>query len=568
MSQRAAGRWIRGAFFVVVLALAGPVRAQQPAAIASAHRLATEAGFAVLAQGGNAFDAAIAVAATLAVVEPTGSSLGGGGFWLLHRAADGHQVMLDGRERAPLASTAGMFLDENGEAIPQRSLYGGLAAAIPGTPAALAHLAERYGRLPLARSLAPAVHAAEQGFAAYPRYIRLLEARLPYLEAEAQALYLDPAGSLPRPGSLIRQPELAETLRRLGRYGRDGFYAGETGRRLLASVRAKGGIWTRKDLDDYRVVEREPVIAQYRGVRIVSAALPSSGGIVLAQMLGMLEHFELADLDLVARHQKIIEVMRRAYRDRMRYLGDPDFVTVDVERLLAPDYLAELAATIGDEASMLDDALIDPAAKGTDTTHFSVVDTEGNRVAATLSNNYYFGAGIVATGTGVTLNNHMDDFALKVGRGNIWGLQGQAPNRVQPGKRPLSSMTPTFVEQGDEVLIVGTPGGSRIPTMVLLAVLAYRHGGGTLRDWVALPRYHHQHRPDVVQFEPGALDETVSSGLELAGYLLQELERDYGNMQAVLVDTASGRVEAASDPRNQGLAEVRRVDALPEAVGQ
>jgi len=242
------------------------------AAIASAHPAATAAGFEVLEQGGNAFDAAVAVAATLAVVEPTGSGLGGGGFWLLHRASDGLQVMVDGRERAPLASRADMFLDEAGEIIPGLSLYGGLAAGIPGIPAGMVHLSTRYGRLPLSTTLAPAIRAAEQGFVAYPRLVRLLEARLPHLGREARRIFLSPDGSLPVVGTLIRQPELASTLRRLASRGRDGFYRGEVASRLVASVRRQGGIWTLRDLEQYQVYEREPMVGHYHGARIVSAA--------------------------------------------------------------------------------------------------------------------------------------------------------------------------------------------------------------------------------------------------------------------------------------------------------
>ena len=548
--------------FIVSLLAARPAWAESaPAAIASAHPDATRAGFEVLEKGGNAFDAAIAVAATLSVVEPTGSGLGGGGFWLLHRDSDAKQVMVDGRERAPAASTADMYLDKNGDPVPGASLYGALAAGIPGTPAAIDHLARHYGLLPLRTSLAPAIRAAEEGFAAYPRYIRILESRLKYLTPAAQKIFLAPDGSLPVEGTLIRQPELAETLRQLARHGRDGFYSREVGRKLVSSVRRQGGIWTRLDLDDYRVIERDPVIGEYRDARLIISPPPSSGGVAILQMLGMLDTLEYAGLDTRQRRQKVIEVMRRAYRDRSLYMGDPDYTRIDLDKLLATDYLDELAAGIGDEASPVETP-VEARAKGSDTTHFSIIDADGNRVAATLSLNYYFGSGIVAEGTGVTLNNEMDDFATRPGTGNVWGLTGQQANAIAPGKRPLSSMTPSFIERGDEVVVIGTPGGSRIITMVLLAMLDYLHSDSSVADWVALPRYHHQYRPDVVQFEPGAIGEDEQFDLESKGYVLQERERSYGNMQAIWMNRRTGEMRAASDPRNQGKAEVRLIESL------
>ena len=548
--------------FIVSLLAARPAWAESaPAAIASAHPDATRAGFEVLEKGGNAFDAAIAVAATLAVVEPTGSGLGGGGFWLLHRESDKKQVMIDGRERAPAASTADMYLGKNGDPVPGASLYGALAAGIPGTPAAIDHLARHYGLLPLRTSLAPAIRAAEEGFAAYPRYIRILESRLKYLTPAAQKIFLAPDGSLPVEGTLIRQPELAETLRQLARHGRDGFYSREVGRKLVSSVRRQGGIWTRLDLDEYRVIERDPVIGEYRDARLIFSPPPSSGGVAILQMLGMLDTLEYAGLDTRQRRQKVIEVMRRAYRDRSLYMGDPDYTRIDLDKLLATDYLDELAAGIGDEASPVETP-VEARAKGSDTTHFSIIDADGNRVAATLSLNYYFGSGIVAEGTGVTLNNEMDDFATRPGTGNVWGLTGQQANAIAPGKRPLSSMTPSFIERGDEVVVIGTPGGSRIITMVLLAMLDYLHSDSSVGDWVALPRYHHQYRPDVVQFEPGAIGEDEQFDLESKGYVLQERERSYGNMQAIWMNRRTGEMRAASDPRNQGKAEVRLIESL------
>jgi gamma-glutamyltranspeptidase/glutathione hydrolase len=527
------------------------------AGIATAHPLATAAGFEVLEQGGNAFDAAVAISATIAVVEPMGSGFGGGGFWLLHREADGLQVMLDGREAAPAAATSTMYLDEQGNVIKGLSLNGALAAAIPGMPAALSHLASRYGRLPLRESLKPAIRAAEQGFAVYPRYNKLLEFRKPHLNAEARRIFLAPGGDLPALGTLIRQPELASTLRRLAIGGRDGFYRGETAELLLSAVRDANGIWTQQDLDNYRVIERKPVTGNYRGARIVSSSLPSSGGIVLVTMLNILSGYDLDAMPAVQRKQKIIEAMRMAYKDRADFLGDADYVPVDQEYLLSMEHADKLRSLISDRATPSDFIADEHYPKGEDTTHFSVIDQEGNRVAATLSINYPFGSGLVAAGTGVILNDEMDDFSASPGVENNYGLIGSHANAIEPGKRPLSSMTPTFVERGNEVLVIGTPGGSRIITMVLLAILEHLHDRGDVSDWVATGRYHHQYYPDVVQFEPGALTDAEQKKLTALGYELKQRSSSYGNMHAVYQDGTHRGLRAASDPRWLGHAEVR-----------
>jgi len=545
----------------VQLACADATRQPPAEAVASAHPLATEAGQRVLDAGGNAFDAAVAVSAALAVVEPYSSGIGGGGFWLLHRASDSRQVMIDGRERAPLAATRELYQDAAGDVVPGLSMDGALAAAVPGEPAALAYLAEAYGRLPLADSLAPAIRLAAQGFAADERYRRMATFRLAVLQRYAASadIFLHD-DEVPSPGQLIRQPDLAATLQALAREGRDGFYAGEVAARLVRGVRAAGGNWTAKDLADYRVVEREPVSFDYQDLHIVSAPPPSSGGIALATMLHILQGYSLAGLDKATQVHLITEAMRRAYRDRAQYLGDPDFVDIPVQRLVDPDYAAGLRASIRLDRATPSASL--PGAgnvsEGTDTTHFSILDRDGNRVAATLSINYPFGSGFVVPGTGVLLNDEMDDFSAKPGVPNAYGLVGAEANAIAPGKRPLSSMTPTFVESDRGVAILGTPGGSRIITMVLLGILDLEQGHGPV-SWVSRPRFHHQYLPDSIQYEPGALDDEVLAALRARGHALQPLTRDYGNMQAIFWDYAAGRVEAASDPRGIGRASVKAV---------
>ncbi len=538
------------------------------AAVATAHPLATEAALEVLAAGGNAFDAAVAAAAALAVVEPYGSGLGGGGFFLLHRAADGRELMLDARERAPLAARRDLYLDAQGAVVPGASVDGPLAAAVPGLPAALAHLAEGYGRLPLARSLAPAIALAREGFPVDARYRALARFRLEALRAspEAARIFLQ-EGEVPPEGWRLRQPELAAVLEALARRGREGFYGGAVAEALVDGVRAAGGIWTREDLAAYRVVEREPVRGTYRGIRITSASLPSSGGIVLLEMLHILEGYPLERLQPATRVHLLVEAMRRAYRDRAVHLGDPDHVNVPVARLLSRDYAAGLRAGIrldrATPSALLPGA--DGRRAGGHTTHFSILDAEGNRVAATLSINFPFGSGFVPPGTGVLLNNEMDDFAAKPGVPNLYGLVGGEANAIAPGKRPLSSMSPTFLDDGRRLAILGTPGGSRIITMVLLATLDFAAGRGP-RSWVGLGRFHHQFLPDEIQAEPGALAAELIQALETMGHRVRVLERRWGNMQAVLWDRSRGTVEAASDPRGGGLARVVPAAGLARAA--
>jgi gamma-glutamyltranspeptidase/glutathione hydrolase len=537
-------------------ATAGP----RLAAIASAHPLATAAGFEILSQGGNAFDAAVAVSATLAVVEPSGSGLGGGGFWLLKRAADGKEVLIDGREAAPMAARADMYLDADGKPVPARSLDGPLASAIPGLPAALAHLARRYGRLPLAKSLSPAIRHAEQGFEVGEKYRKAVQSREKALRDSpaAAALFLD-QGSTPAPGFRLVQRDLAETLRRLARRGQAGFYQGETAEKLVAEVRQAGGIWALDDLRRYRAVERTPLHGEYRGIRVTAAPPPSSGGVALIEALNLLSAYPLAQADPLTVKHLIIEAERRAYRDRAQYLGDPDFAQIPLKRLTSPDYAAGLRTTIRPDRALPSAYLADtagPPAQGDNTTHFSILDRQGNQVAATLSINQSFGAGFVAAGTGVLLNDEMDDFSASPGKPNAYGLVGAEANKIEPGKRMLSSMSPTFLDTPKHTALLGTPGGSRIISMVLLGILDFA-AGREPGEWVAAKRFHHQYLPDVVEYEPGAFSEAEIRGLQALGHTLKATATAYGDMQAILWDKRGPRPVAASDPRGEGLAEVR-----------
>jgi gamma-glutamyltranspeptidase/glutathione hydrolase len=530
------------------------------AAIASAQPLATEAGFAILAQGGNAFDAAVAVSAALAVVEPASSGLGGGGFWLLHREQDNFEVMIDGREKAPLAAHKDMYLDVNGNVMDNLSKNGALAAAIPGLPAALVHLAKKYGRLPLAQSLQPAIRYATDGFSIGKRYHKLLTFRADVLKQNPAAanLFLS-NGSVPELHSQLKQLDLAATLKQLAQFGTAGFYQGVVADKLVQSVKAGGGIWTQQDLSSYQIVERQPISGSFHGIKITSAAPPSSGGIVLMEALNILSAYNLNASDEIARKHLIVEAMRRAYHDRALYLGDADFVSIPIKQLLSPDYAAGLRTSIRSDKVLPSTFLTgepDLANTGTDTSHFSIIDAEGNRVAATLSINFPFGSGFVAQGTGVILNNEMDDFVSKVGEQNGYGLVGSAANAIAPGKRMLSSMTPTFLEDDNRIAVLGVPGGSRIISMVLLAVLDFAQNHSP-ESWVKLPRFHHQYLPDQIEYEPNALTEAEMKGLTALGHQLKPTSDVYGDMQAVQLNKKTRQLSAASDPRGEGLAAVR-----------
>jgi gamma-glutamyltranspeptidase/glutathione hydrolase len=552
------------AVLVLLLVFSGGVAAHgadhpAQAAVASAHPLATEAGVEILNAGGNAFDAAIAVSAALSVVEPNSSGFGGGGFWLVHRASDGKQLMIDGRETAPAAAFRRMYLNADDSVIENASREGALSAGIPGLAAGLAWLAQYYGKLPLDVSLAPAIRYAKHGFEVTPGLQQMLKIRQKVLlkYPESARIFLKD-GELPPPGHKVVQKDLGKLIEEFAVRGPDAFYRGEFARKLVDGVRAAGGNWTEQDLATYRVRERNPVVTQYHDIRVVSAAPPSSGGIVLGQALAILSQFDLDTMDHITRMHVIIEAMRRAYRDRAVYLGDPDFVKIPERRLLDHDYLAGLAITIDRQRATPSAELGDTPGwdtLGDQTTHFSIIDTEGNRVAGTQSINLPFGSGFVPAGTGVLLNDEMDDFAIKPATPNAYGLIGFGANEVAPGKRPLSSMTPTFLETEDRIGILGTPGGSRIISMVLLAILDFDRGHGP-DSWVSYRRFHHQYQPDEVLFEQGGLTAQEQERLKSLGHALREAQWRYGDMHAVMWDRRTGFVSAASDPRGEGKAAV------------
>jgi len=546
------------AFLAAPLSAAGsgiPAKGPGKAAIASAYPLASDAGKEILAKGGNAFDAAVAVAAALAVVEPSSSGLGGGGFFLIRRAGDGLEMMIDLREMAPGAASRDMYLDKDGNPIPGLSRDSALAAGIPGEPAGLAHLAKKYGKLPLSVSLAPAIRLAREGFPLYARLRGGMQFKKDaFLKTpDATRVYLV-NGEIPELGHVMKQPELAASLENLAGKGADGYYKGAFAQRLVDGVKQLGGNWTLEDLANYKVVERAPVVGQYRGARIVSGSPPTSGGVALIDALNILEGYDLAKVDRTTRTHLIVEAMRRVHRDRAVYLGDPDFVDVPVARLINKFYADGQRASIRMDKATPSIMLpgVDAPSPGPSTTHFSVIDAKGNMVGATITLNFFFGSGLMIPGTGILLNNQMDDFSVKPGVPNGFQLIGADANAIAPKKRPLSSSTPTFVEAPGGLMIIGSPGGSYIPGMVLLGTLAFMDGHSA-EEIVSAPRFHHQFSPDVLQFESDAFTPEERKALEDRGHTLREGTRKWGNEQVVTWDYKTGEVHAASDPRGAGV---------------
>jgi len=563
-SFRAAWPNLIGFLLFLALSFATTVSTAQPppaSAVASAHPLATQAGLDILKAGGNAFDAAVAVTATLAVVEPSGSGIGGGGLWLLHDSRKHKEVMIDGRETAPGAASRDMYLDAQGNAITALSMDGPLSAAIPGVPAALAHIAKKYGRLPLATTLAPAIKIAKEGFPVDERYRSLAHMRKDVLNrypASAQLFLFK--GEVPPAGHVIVQSDLANTLTAIAKNGSGGFYRGAVAKKLVDEVQKSGGIWTMQDLANYRIVEREPIRAVYKGIKITTAAPPSSGGVALVDALNILSAYDLEKMSRATRSHTVVEALRRAFRDRALYLGDPDYIQAPISLLTSLQYAAGQRTTLHLDKATPSSALtgIDALKEGFHTTHFSIMDQAQNRVSATVTVNYAFGSAYVVPGTGVLLNDEMDDFSVKPGVPNSYGLVGAEANSIAPNKRPLSSMSPTLLEGPQGIAILGTPGGSRIISTVLLGILDYARGNKP-DSWVSQKRFHHQYLPDQIQFETGAFDEETSAALQFMGHELAEIKSPYGNMQAILWDRKTNKVYAASDPRGVGLAIVQDV---------
>jgi gamma-glutamyltranspeptidase / glutathione hydrolase len=553
---------VAGILFINLSIINAGVAKPDGYAIASANPMATKIGMSILRQGGNAFDAAVAVSAVLAVVEPYHSGLGGGGFWLLHDAKQNKSVFIDGREVAPLKAARDMYLDKDKKVMGQKSLNGPLSSAIPGEPAALAYMAEHYGVLGLEKDLAPAIELAEKGFIVDNHFYFFVKMgdRLEQLRRYKDSAQIFLKDNNPPPiGSLLVQKNLANTLKTLAKKGHDGFYKGKIAKELVNSVQKAGGIWTMEDLANYRLKIRKPLVGHYENIVITSAPAPSAGGISLITMLNILKYYRLYELTILQKIHYIVESMRLAFWDRANYLGDPDFVKIPVKKLLSVQHAKFLRTFIQPDKATASKVLTEHKdrliERSPNTTHFSIIDKDGNRVAATITVNFIFGSSFVAGNTGVLLNDEMDDFSTKPGVKNVFGLVGHKANDIEPAKRPLSSMAPTFIETPTRLAVLGTPGGSRIPTMILLSSLEFTDFQSVF-TMVSAPRFHHQYLPDALLFEPGAFPPRLQDSLKDMGYRLVELNRPYGDMQAVVWNKLNNQLTAASDPRNIGLAEV------------
>ena len=524
-------------------------------AVVTSNALATEAGEKILAEGGNAYDAATTISAMLSVVEPFASGLGGGAFWLIYDAKSNKYKMLDARETAPLQSHKNMYLDENEDIIKNISTLGPLSAGIPGIPAVLSYVNDKYGSKKLSTLLDPAYKAAINGFPVNERYLKGANYKKEWLKKykETEAIFLD-KGEVPQKGWILKQADLARTIKKIMKDGHKSFYTGSFAKKMVESVQSNGGIWTEEDLNRYKVLEREPVRSTYKGISIIAPGLPSSGGLVLSNALNILAGYELDKLSLTAQKHLIIESLRRAYYERAIKMGDPDFMDNSLEFLLTPSYAAKQRESININYATDNQTLefADPPyqGQGNDTTHFSVIDKFGNRVAVTQSINFWFGSAFVPKGTGVLLNNEMDDFSIKPGTENGYGLIGYDANAVEPGKRMLSSMTPTFLESERGFVILGTPGGSRIISMILLATLEWINGGDA-KSMVSLPRFHHQYHPDYVLYEEEAFMSSEIDKLEGMGHTFKKSNRQFGNMQIIMWEHENNIIEVASDPRGK-----------------
>jgi len=557
------------AFFLFFTVAHGASRAPVSAGhgmVVTAQAYATRIGVDVLKQGGNAVDAAVAVGYALAVVYPAAGNLGGGGFVTL-QLADGRRTFIDFRETAPLAATAHMYLDAKGDVIPNLSSRGHLAVAVPGTVAGLEYLREKYGTLPRAKLIAPAIRLAEQGFVLEQGDVDLLREGTEDFrkDAPSAAIFLD-RGQARAPGTTFVQRDLARTLRNVSQRGVAGFYQGEIAALLVASSKSGGGIITQADLDAYRVRELPPLECDYRGFRIVSAPPPSGGGVILCEMLHVLEGYPLADYgwgSARAVHFEI-EAMRHAYVDRNHLLGDPDFVRNPVAQLLDRGYAEQIRNRI-DPQRAGDSSKLKPGVEtreGTHTTHYSIADQSGNAIAVTYTLNDWFGARVTAKGTGVLLNDEMDDFTAKPGVPNMYGLVQDEANRIEPGKRPLSSMTPTIVlRDGKPWMVVGTPGGSRIITAVMLTMLNVIDYGMDIQEAVDAPRIHQQWMPQTTFVETRALSPDTAALLTSMGHQLT-VPQPENHVAAILIGAPGLNAAPVAGKKFYGAIDPRRDTGL------
>jgi len=542
-----------------------PVAAENGMVVTAQH-IATHVGVDVLKRGGNAVDAAVAVGYALAVVYPAAGNLGGGGFMTI-QLADGRKTFIDFREKAPLAAKPDMYLDKDGNVIKGASTSGHLAVGVPGSVAGMEYALEKYGTKKRADIIAPSIVLAEKGFALDQGDVDLFRTATDAFRTDAPTAKIFLNNGQPyKVGDRLVQKDLANTLREIARHGADGFYKGRVGAAIVASSRQGKGILAQADLDQYKPRELAPVECDYRGFHIVSAPPPSSGGVVICEILNVLEGYPLKELGFrsaQAVHYQI-EAMRHAYVDRNSYLGDPDFVKNPLDRLLDKQYAAKIRAAIAPDKAGVSAQLKPgvPPHEGSNTTHYSIVDKAGNAVSVTYTLNDWFGARVTAAGTGVLLNDEMDDFTVKAGVPNLYGLVQGEQNKVEPGKRPLSSMSPTIVtKDGKPVMVVGTPGGSRIITAVLHTIINVVDYDMNVQEAVDAPRFHQQWLPETTNVETFAISPDTRKLLEGMGHKFSG-PQPANHVVAILVGAPSlngkpvgnNRFYGANDPRrNSGL---------------
>jgi gamma-glutamyltranspeptidase/glutathione hydrolase len=534
-----------------------PVRAKH-GMVVSADELASRVGVEILKKGGNAVDAAVAVGFALAVTFPGAGNIGGGGYMVI-RMDDGTTATIDYREKAPAKAARDMFLDENGHFVPERSQEGYLSSGVPGSVAGLLHALAKYGTMDRKTVLQPAIDLARKGFRVNAELAEDLRADLKILSHYPSSMKSFTKDGTPyEEGDLLVQKDLAETLRRIQRSGRDGFYKGKTADLIVAEMRRGGGLITAEDLQSYQPIERPPIYGTYRGYKIVSMGPSSAGGICLVEMLNLLEPFNLAASGFASSRtvSYMAEAMKLAYADRSKYLGDSDFFPVPISRLISKEYAAErgklLDTTKATPSTMIAPGVI-PLKEGTHTTHYSVVDRSGNAVSVTTTINSWFGNKIVVEGAGFFLNNEMDDFSAKPGAPNIYGLVGGEANSIQPGKRMLSSMTPTIVLKDDKpFLVIGSPGGSTIITTVLEVILNVIDHRMNIAEAIDAPRVHHQWLPDTLYYEKYGLAKDVIENLEKRGYHVRQRRGTQGVAEGIIIDRKDGILFGSSDSREYG----------------
>lgn len=543
-----------------------PVVCSQSGMVVTACPIASSVGREILGGGGNAIDAAVAVGFTLAVTFPAAGNIGGGGFMLI-RLESGEAVFIDFREKAPIAASRDMYLDENGDVIPDRSLSGHQAVGVPGSVAGLYRAFQLHGSMPWPDLIAPAISLAKDGFGVSANLSQSLKRLVPYM-ARYPALKKF-ARSDERPleeGDVLKQPHLARTLQTIADKGANGFYRGEVADLIVEEMERGGGLITKEDLSQYDAVVREPVMGLYRGYTILSAPPPSAGGTVLLEILNILEGFPLGEFGYLSEDavHTVVEAEKRAYSDRAQYLGDPDFINNPLSTLLSKNYAGYLRSSIKWEAVSADrlDRGGITAYEGDETTHYSIMDSRGNAVSTTTTLNSGYGSKVVVGGGGFLLNNEMDDFSIKPGIPNLYGLTGGEANAVAPGKRMLSSMTPTVVlDGGDVFLVLGTPGGSTIITTVAQIIINFIDFGMPASKAVSTPRFHNQWVPDRIDFEKDAFSGDLIQRLERRGHRCRERPTMIGDAQVILVQDSL--MCGVSDPRGGGKAEgVRAVHVL------